>query len=139
MECAINNPMASLDDMWSHFTLSEGEVQGVDVPSNRETSIHCLVGKFLTKRIVNAEVIARTFKPLWKPVGELKIQDLGGNILVFKFDDALDLERVLEFKPWSYDKSLVIFQKIADIESTPSLAMPRPPFGCYYIISLRKA
>ena len=111
MECAINNPMASLDDMWSHFTLSEGEVQGVDVPSNRETSIHCLASKFLTKRIVNAEVIARTFKPLWKPVGELKIQDLGGNILVFKFDDALDLERVLEFKPWLYDKSLVISKR----------------------------
>ena len=42
-------------------------------------------------------------------MGELKIRDVGGNILVFEFDDALDLERVLEFKPWSYDKSLVIF------------------------------
>ena len=109
------------------------------MPRNRETSIHRLVGKFLTKRIINAEAVASTFKPLWIPVGELKIWDVGGNILVFEFDDALDLERVLEFVPWSYDKSLVIFQKIADIESTPSLAMPRPPFGCYYIISLRKA
>ena len=64
MECAINNPMANLDDMWSRFTLSEGEVQGADVPSNRETSIHRLAGKFLTKRIVNAKAIACTLKPL---------------------------------------------------------------------------
>ena len=131
--------MGSLDDMWSRFTLLEEEVQGADVPSNRETSIHCLASKFLTKRIVKAEAIARTFKPLWKLVGELKIRDVSGNILVFEFNDALDLERVLEFEPWSYDKSLVIFQKIVDIESAPSLAMPRPPFGCNYIISLRRA
>ena len=65
--------MASLDDMWSCFTLLEEEVQGADVPRNRETSIHHLVGKFLTKWIINAKAIASTFKPLWKPVGELKI------------------------------------------------------------------
>ena len=55
-------------------------------------------------------------------MGELKIRDVGGNVLVFEFDDALDLERVLEFEPWSYDKSLVIFQKTESVESTPSLA-----------------
>ena len=57
----------------------EEEVQGAIVPSNRKMSIHRLAGKFLTKRIVNAEVVAYTFKPLWKPVGELKIRDVSGN------------------------------------------------------------
>ena len=113
--------MATLDDLWSHFTLSEEEMQGANVPSSKEASVHCLAGKFLTKRIINVEAVARTFKPLWKPVGELKIQDVGRNVLVFEFDDALDLERVLEFEPWSYDKSLVIFQKTKSVESTPSL------------------
>ena len=102
--------MATLDDMWSRFTLSEEEVQGADVPSSKEANVHRLAGKFLTKRIINAEAIARTFKPLWKPVGELKIRDVGRNVLVFDFYDALDLERVLEFEPWSYDKNLVVFQ-----------------------------
>ena len=127
-KCAISILMASLDDMWSCFTLLEEEVQGADVPRNREMSIHRLVGKFLTKWIINAKAIASTFKPLWKPVGELKIEDVGGNILVFEFDDALDLERVLEFEPWSYDKSLVIFQKTVDIESAPSLAYATASF-----------
>ena len=112
---------ATLDDLWARFTLSEEEVQGADVPSSKEASVHRLAGKFLTKCIVNAEAIARTFKPLWKPAGELKIRDVGRNVLVFEFDDAFDLERVLEFKPWSYDKSLVIFQKIESVESAPSL------------------
>ena len=113
--------MATLDDLWARFTLSEEEVQGADVPSSKEVSVHRLAGKFLTKRIVNAEAVARTFKPLWKPNGGLKIRDMGRNVLVFEFDDALDLERVLEFEPWSYDKSLVIFQKTESVESAPSL------------------
>ena len=54
-------------------------------------------------------------------MGELKIRDVGGNILVFKFDDSLDLERVLEFDTWSYDKNLVIFQRTEFVESAPSL------------------
>ena len=29
----------------------------------------------------------------------MKIRDIGGNILLFEFDDALDLERVLELEP----------------------------------------
>ena len=112
--------MATLDDLWSRFTLFE-EVQEANVPSSKEASVHRLAGKFLTKRIINAKAIARTFKPLWKPAGELKIRDVGRNVLVFEFDDALDLERVLEFEPWSYDKSLVIFQKTELVELAPSL------------------
>ena len=29
----------------------------------------------------------------------MKIRDIGGNILLFEFDDVLDLERVLELEP----------------------------------------
>lgn len=42
--------------------------------------------------------------------------DIGENILLFEFNDCLDLERVLEFEPWSYDKSLVAFQRVQDFE-----------------------
>ena len=109
--------MATLDDLWSRFTLSEEEVQGANIPSSKEANVHRLAGKLLTKRITNVEAVARTFKPLWKPVGELKIRDVGGNVLVSEFDDALDLEMVLEFEPWSYDKSLAIFQKTESVTS----------------------
>ena len=50
-----------------------------------------------------------------------KIRDIGGNILLFEFDDALDLERVLEFEPWTYDKSLVAFRRAVDVEYAPLL------------------
>ena len=65
--------------------------------SNQEAmEVHRLAGKFFTKRVLNVEAVACTFKPLWKPMGELKIRDSGENVLVFEFDDIMDLERVLE-------------------------------------------
>nr|POE95754.1 hypothetical protein CFP56_43432 [Quercus suber] len=113
--------MARLKEMWARFSLSEEEEHGAEVSQQRALIIHRLVGKFLTKRVLNVDVMARTFKLLWKPIGELKIRDVGDNILLFEFKDILDLERVLEFEPWSYDKHLVIFQKAIDAESAPLL------------------
>nr|POF22461.1 hypothetical protein CFP56_49785 [Quercus suber] len=113
--------MAGLEEMWARFSLSKEEERGADVDGQEESIIHHLVGKFFTKRVVNIDAVAYTFKPLWKPRGELKILDVGDNILLFEFKDCLDLESVLEFELWSYDKSLVVFQRALDAESTPSL------------------
>ena len=113
--------MASIEDLWSRFSLTEEEENGVDVPQKKEVSIVRLAAKFFTKRVVNAEAVSRTFKPLLELIREMKIRDIGGNILLFEFDDALDLERVLELEPWTYDKSLVVFQRVVDVESAPLL------------------
>lgn len=109
--------MAGLEELWSRFSLIEEEEGGPEVAKQNEVVIHRLVGKFFTKRVLNVDVVARTFKPLWKPARELKIRDIGEGVLLFEFEDVIDLERVLEYEPWSYDKSLVAFQKVADIES----------------------
>ena len=63
------------------------------------------------------------YEPLWKHIGELKIRDVGGNILLFEFEDNLYVERVLEFEPWSYDKHLVVFECVVDVELVPLLAL----------------
>ena len=56
--------------------------------------IHRLASRFFIKRVVNVDAIARTFK-LWETIGELKIRDVGENILLFEIEDVLDLECVL--------------------------------------------
>ena len=122
--------MAGLEELWSRFSLIEDEEGGAEVAHSEEVEVHHLASKFFTKRTLNANVVARTFKPLWKPAGELKIQDIGESILLFEFEDVLNLERVLEHEPWSFDKSLMVFKKVPDIESIP--------FGCKSITSLRK-
>ena len=113
--------MASLESLWSRFTLDDEEEYGAEVPKPMEATVHRLAGRFFTKRMLNVEAIARTFKPLWKPTGELKLRDLGENILLFEFSDSLDLTRVLEFKPWTFNKNIVVFREVTEVEEVPTL------------------
>ncbi|KAK9994370.1 hypothetical protein SO802_024073 [Lithocarpus litseifolius] len=113
--------MEGLEGMWSRFSLSEEEEVGAEVSKQNEKEIHRLAGRFFTKRVLNVEAVGCMFKPLWKLIGELKIRDLGDNILVFDFEDGLDLERVLTLEPWTYDKHMVAFERAAEIEAIPML------------------
>ena len=114
--------MANIEDLRACLSLTDEEEQGADVSKQCEICLYRLAAKNFTKRIVNAEANTRTFKPLWKPIGEFKIRDIGGNLLLFEFEDTMDLERVLGFEHWSYDKNLVVFQHAVDVESVPLLA-----------------
>nr|POE80459.1 hypothetical protein CFP56_25176 [Quercus suber] len=120
--------MAGLENLWSRFTLDEEEEYGAEVPKSMEETVHRLAGRFFTKRTLNVESVARTFKPLWKPTGELKLRDLGDNILLFEFSDALDLAQVLEFEPWTFDKNIVVFREVTEVEEVPSLEFFRVNF-----------
>ena len=61
-------------------------------------------------------------------MGELKIRDIGVNILLFEFEDNLDLERVLEHESWTFDKHIVIFERVSVVEEVPSLEFLRATF-----------
>ena len=37
---------------------------------------------------------------------------MADNILFFKFEDEYDLDRVIEHKPWTYGKHLVVFERV---------------------------
>ena len=95
---------------------------------NDVKEINRLAGRFFTKRVLNVEAVGRTFEPLWKLKGEVKIYDLGDNILVFEFEERLNLERLLELEPWSYDKHMVAFEWVSEIETVPLLEFSRVTF-----------
>ena len=113
--------------MWSRFSLSEEEGDA-EVSKQAEKEIHRLAGRFFTKRVLNVEAVGRTFKPLWKLIGEVKIRDLGDNILVFDFEDGLGLERVLTLEPWTYDKHMVVSKRAAEIEAIPTMEFNKAMF-----------
>ena len=52
--------MAGLDEMWARFSLFEEEERGAEVSQQRALIVHRLASKFLTKRVLNVNVVART-------------------------------------------------------------------------------
>ena len=79
-------------------------------------------------RVVNAEAIARTFKPLWNTGKGFTVKDMRENRMVFTFADVVDLECVLFNEPWIYDKHMVIFHKVDSDVSIDSVVFSSIPF-----------
>lgn len=123
--------------LWSRFSLTEKEEVGAEVSKQNDKEIHKLAGRFFTKWVLNVEAVGRTFKPLWKLIGELKIRDLGDNILFFDFEDGLDLERVLTMESWTYDKHMVVFERLLRLKQSQCWILTRPCFGFRFIMYLK--
>ena len=103
--------MEDLTRSWNKFSLSEKEEKGVDLSTNKQSRYVGLVAKFFT-RTVNIDAVAKTFRPLWRTSKDFRIRAAGKNHLVFEFEDWADAEKVLLGEPWSFDRSLIVFQRI---------------------------
>uniref|UniRef100_A0A2N9F204 Reverse transcriptase domain-containing protein n=1 Tax=Fagus sylvatica TaxID=28930 RepID=A0A2N9F204_FAGSY len=120
--------MESLEGLWEKFSLSENEGNLVDLISTADQPKSCLATKFLTRRALNAEAVARTFKPLWRTDHGFTIRDMNDNILVFAFEDEADRERVMLGEPWAYDKHLVVLQRIKEDEAIAEVEFKNTSF-----------
>ena len=113
--------MDTLEKQWQNLSLLDSEESGISCPKEMLANRFRLEAKFLTKRVVNIESVARTFKPLWRTQKDFKINDMGDNILFLDFEDECDLQRVVEHEPWTYDKHLVIFERVSKNASISDL------------------
>ena len=104
--------MEDLTRSWNKFSLSKKEEKGVDLFTNKQIQYVCLAAKFFTRRTVNIDAVARTFCLLWRTSKDFRIRDAGKNQMVFEFKDWEDAEKVLLGEPWSFDRSLIVFQRI---------------------------
>ncbi|KAK9988559.1 hypothetical protein SO802_028798 [Lithocarpus litseifolius] len=75
-----------------------------------------IAAKFFTRRVLNMEAIARTFKQLWATKKGFEVKDLGNHVVLFVFSDKTDADRVLLGEPWSYDKYLVSLRRLERTE-----------------------
>ena len=97
---------------WKRFSLSESEGNKFSVQEEYTGEEHLLAAKFFTRRVLNMEAIARTFTLLWKTRKGFEIRDLGDHKILFVFPEKADVDRVLEGEPWSFDRHLVVLQRI---------------------------
>ena len=114
--------MESLEGLWKKLSLLDEEETGIACPKKVKPNIFTLATKFLTKRVVNVESMARMFRPLWRSEKDVQIKDMGDNILFFNFEDECDLDKVLDHEPWTYNKHLVVFEKVTTNVPISSLA-----------------
>lgn len=71
----------------------------------------CLVGKVLLNREVPVERIKSTLQTVWKTMREVKIEELGENIFLFKFGAEVDKRKILSGGPWHFENGLIILKE----------------------------
>ncbi|XP_050289951.1 uncharacterized protein LOC126728125 [Quercus robur] len=103
--------MEDLAQSWTRLSLSEREGPGCCLMPEDGVKTFSIAAKFLTKRALNAEAIARTFNPLWRARRGFKIQNIGDHKILFSFEDKDDVDRIIGSEPWSFDKHLVAMQR----------------------------
>ena len=70
-----------------------------------------LIGKILLTRSVHTEGIKTALVQAWKTTKEVKIENLGNNIFIFKFGLKVDKRKVMARGPWHFDKALIMLKE----------------------------
>jgi hypothetical protein len=105
-----------LGDLCKRISLTEGERDGIqveelDVSEARVIAGKCLIGKIWTDKNVNQEAFISVFSNIWRIVGTVKFKELKDNIWLFEFSDDGDKRRVLDGRPWMFDRHIMVLNE----------------------------
>jgi hypothetical protein len=66
----------------------------------------CAVGKLLAERTVGKEVLKTPMIRAWQPTGWVSFKTLGPNLFLIEFQHEWDKVRIMEGRPWKFDRDL---------------------------------
>lgn len=106
-----------VEEMYARMTVEDDEGGGLLPPDliesrGREEQQWSAIGRFLTDRPINVLAMKNIMAAVWRPVKGVWIKELGPNLFIFQFFHELDLERVINGGPWTFEQHLLIFSKL---------------------------
>ena len=120
--------MKDLAQQWRKLSLSEAEGMMCDLSKDKKEAEFVLAAKFFTRRSINIEAVARTFRPIWHPKRNFVVSAAGGNIQLISFELEVDAEKVLQGEPWASDRQLVVLQRYDGSCPVQDLSFDRTSF-----------
>ncbi|GAU21788.1 hypothetical protein TSUD_329120, partial [Trifolium subterraneum] len=112
-----------IDDEDKAITVEEEEVCNDD-----ESFSRTLVGKIWTESPYNIRAFKQTMTQAWRSRNPIEIQDLNKNLFLFKFATRREADLVCKNGPWSFDRNLLILNRISGNEQPSELAMDSVSF-----------
>lgn len=72
----------------------------------------CLMGRFITEGVVDFSAMQQTLAALWRPGKGVYIKEIDTNLYLFQFYHELDIKRVCEGSPWSFNRKALIIARM---------------------------
>ncbi|KAJ8755012.1 hypothetical protein K2173_015524 [Erythroxylum novogranatense] len=111
------------DEMVNEIVFGEEEIQG-----ESQSYQLCLVGRFLTEKGINFMALKQTLASLWRPSLGTSVQQIEDeNLYMFCFYHVVDMDRVMNMSPWTFNGQVLLLEKIGE-HKHPSLV---PLFHVY--------
>uniref|UniRef100_A0A803NSP0 DUF4283 domain-containing protein n=1 Tax=Cannabis sativa TaxID=3483 RepID=A0A803NSP0_CANSA len=99
----------------------EGDLSGID-------DRWCLVGRFLTKRSIDFQAMQHKIASLWQPGRGMYVKELNPNHFLFQFYHEIDIARVIDGSPWTFDRAPLIFERLKTGENPRLVSLNRLEF-----------
>lgn len=96
---------------YKKFILTKAKKKGIMA----EKEIHVKISKHKTlyllafvivEKSINKDFFRATIQNLWKLQGKVDFTEVGNNLFIVEFKEASDLKKILDGRPWSFDKNL---------------------------------
>ncbi|XP_074336615.1 uncharacterized protein LOC141673774 [Apium graveolens] len=104
----------SLETLYANLSIEEEEEGGIvlgneEVQKNKPSFV--LICKFLTEKNINLLAMQNVMASIWRPKEGVEIHDIGGYRYSFVFYHVMDLKKVLEGGPWSFEQNMLIYKQ----------------------------
>lgn len=107
----------SLEEVCESLSLIDDEdigwvVEATTVKDGIDDLRLVLVGKLATNKPVKFNVLKDTLALVWRPGKGMAVDEVAPNLYVFRFFHEVDLKRIIEDGPWSFENNLLLLSRM---------------------------
>ena len=113
------------------LTKEEEESIAISAISKPELLKECLLslfGRLLLDRQQNLKALKSTLRSAWKMGSDLRIVEVGNNVLQFKFSSRFQMEWVERSGPWNFENNLLLLCRWRKGLSSTNISFNHSPF-----------
>lgn len=98
-----------LETLWQKLRVTEEEEVSISLGGEctraaNERGRNCLVMKVLSRKGIMLEALRKNIRMLRKPNKSLQLLVIEEELFLVQFEDERDKRRVMEMRPWHYEK-----------------------------------
>lgn len=117
---------SNLEKLYENMTIEDEDEGGVVVAigeGQEKKESFVLVGRLLTAKNVNFQAMQNVLASLWRPKEGMEVHDIGRYRYSFIFYHKMDLRKVLEGGPWSFEQNILVYHQLKDTEEAHQIPL----------------